>query len=81
MSSADPSSAIYDIIFVGGTASFLYEFAIVLTIRSGGAAACITAGRLAQADPSLNILVSVKESLVYLIQPNYSDRGSWSTYS
>ena len=62
-------------------ATFLYEFAVVLTIRSGGAAACITAGRLTEADPSLKILVSVKESLVYLIQLNHSDRGSWSTYS
>ena len=32
----------------------------MLTIGSGGAAACVTAGRLAEADPSLKILVSDK---------------------
>ena len=34
----------------------------MLRIESGGATACVTAGRLAEADPSLKILVSVKES-------------------
>lgn len=42
--------------------NFLYLYkVVVLTIGSGGAAACITAGRLAEADPSLKILVSVKQ--------------------
>ena len=43
------------------------SIAVVLTtwIGSGGATACVTAGRLAEADPSLKILVRVsKESLV-----------------
>ena len=33
----------------------------MLTITSGGAAACVTAGRLAEADPSLKILVSAEK--------------------
>ena len=57
------TSTIYDIIFAGGTVSPI-RIAIVLTVRSGGAAACVTAGRLAEADPSLKILVSTEECLV-----------------
>ena len=52
-------------------------------MSSGGATACVTAGRLAEADPSLKILVSLKKSLVhqlYLLIPNRLDRRSWSTY-
>ena len=42
-----------------------YNISIVLTMGSGGATACVTAGRLAEADPSLKILVSLKKSLVH----------------
>ena len=34
----------------------------MLIMGSGGATACVTAGRLAEADPSLKILVSLKKS-------------------
>ena len=53
-------STVYDIIFAGGCFKFnAIGAAVVLTtwIGSGGAAACVTAGRLAEADPSLKILV------------------------
>ena len=57
----------------------------MLTIGSGGAAACVTAGRLAEADPSLKILVSVKKvySIIFFsfLIFNPTDRRSWSTYS
>ena len=62
MSSTNYGSTIYDIIFVGGMIfSNLYSIsvAVVLTtlIGLGGTTACVTAGRLAEADPSLKILV------------------------
>ena len=43
---------------------------------AGGATACVTAGRLAEADPSLKILVSLKKvwSISILLIPNPSDR-------
>jgi hypothetical protein len=61
MSSTDHTSTIYDIIFVGGIFKLysICQVVVVLIIGSGGAAACVTAGRLAEADPSLKILVSV----------------------
>ena len=34
----------------------------LLTIASGGTAACVTAGRLAEADPSLKILVRFRQN-------------------
>ena len=43
----------------------IYNISIVLIMGSGGATACVTAGRLAEADPSLKILVSLKKSLVH----------------
>ena len=62
MPSTDHSSTmIYDIIFVGGTLLLSIRDAVVLTLGSGGAAACVTAGRLAEADPCLKILVSAKK--------------------
>ena len=60
MSSTDRT--IYDIIFVGGTIFSNFTLSeVVLIMGSGGATACVTAGRLAEADPSLKILVSLKE--------------------
>ena len=60
MSSTD--NPIYDIIFVGGTIpSNFTPSELVLIMGVGGATACVTAGRLAEADPSLKILVSFKE--------------------
>ena len=83
MSSEDHcGSTSYDIIFVGGTALSSIS-ALVLRIGSGGTAACVTAGRLSEADPSLKILVSLKTVWcmnIFLI-PNHSGRGNWSTYS
>ena len=63
MSSTD--NPIYDIIFVGGTIPSNFTppelVQLVLITGVGGATACVTAGRLAEADPSLKILVSFKE--------------------
>ena len=57
MSSTDHT--IYDIIFVGGTTRIPSSFSsMCLIIGLGGSTACVTAGRLAEADPSLKILVS-----------------------
>ena len=41
----------------------------MLTIGSGGATACVTAGRLAEADPSLKILVSLNKFWSFGIFP------------
>ena len=43
----------------------------MLTIGPGGAAAC-TAGRLAQADPSLKILVSIKKVCSFHLSMNFN---------
>jgi len=47
----------YDLIFAGGTLILIYELSWSWVIISGGAAACLIAGRLSTADPSLKILV------------------------
>ena len=48
----------------------------LLTIASGGTAACVTAGRLAEADPSG---VS-EESISILLIQNRPDPRNWPTY-
>ena len=56
---------------------------LITWIGSGGAAACVTAGRLAEADPSLKILVRFQKNVSFIgivLIPNRSDRRSWSTY-
>ena len=87
MSSTDNGGTVYDIIFAGGYIKlFSIRLAVVLTIwiGSGGAAACVTAGRLAEADPSLKILVRLqKDNLIHQLFFWFSNRlgrRSWSTY-
>lgn len=49
----------YDIIFAGGKlTTIIILHGLILIVYAGGATACVTAGRLAAADPSLKILVS-----------------------
>lgn len=59
MSDALLSQNEYDIIFAGGLLIELIDsrFSLAHCIAQGGTTACITAGRLAKADPSLRILV------------------------
>lgn len=48
----------YDVIFAGG----VYSKSLSITVlkhKPGGAAACVAAGRLAAADPTLKILVGI----------------------
>jgi hypothetical protein len=58
MSSTDHTT--YDVIFVGGNdpSHPFQNFNNISLADTGGATACVTAGRLAEADPSLKILVS-----------------------
>ena len=66
ITSTDDDSTVYDIIFVGGYFIFYsIRVAVLLTtwIGSGGAAACVTAGRLAEADPFLKILVRFQKKV------------------
>ena len=86
ISSTDHGSTVYDIIFAGGYFKlYSIRVEIVLTrMRPGGAAACVTAGRLAEADPSLRILVRFQKKFLdyrnFFLIPNRLGRGSWSTY-
>ena len=74
MASTDHGNTVYDIIFAGGimlSNSTLSEVGVMLLttwIGSGGATACVTAGRLAKADPSLKILVRFQKNKVWFIR-------------
>ena len=79
MSSTDSGTTVFDIIFVGGMvlsnstlSELLQPVLLTIWIGSGGATACVTAGRLAEADPSLKILVRFQKKdwciSIFLIQ-------------
>jgi len=82
-------SLTYDLIFAGGESSLDIELCINRLFLSlqclGGATACITAGRLAEADPNLKILVCFLYN-IYLdaaLDKNYTciGLGSWPSLS
>ena len=55
------TSGEYDVIFAGGdlpaVAYYCFRPELTISLRTGGSTACLVAGRLADADPSLRILI------------------------
>ena len=52
-----PADKEYDIIFAGGMSRVAGPPEVILILVTAGTAACVAAGRLAEADPTLRILV------------------------